>query len=39
MRFFRGQKHRSVGFYAKLPVATTGLDDGDSDDSSWGDWD
>jgi len=40
MRFFRGQKHRSVGLYAKLPVATSGLDDGDGDgDNSWGDWD
>src|SRR4051812_2972113 len=40
MRFFRGQKHHSAGLYAKLPVATTGLDDGDSH-HSWGggDWD
>ena len=39
MRFFRGQKHRSVGIYAKLPVATTGLDD-DDDSGDWGgDWD
>jgi hypothetical protein len=38
MRFFRGQKHQSAGLYAKLPVATTGLDDGDGGDS-WGDWD
>lgn len=35
-RFFRGQKHHSVGIYAKLPVATTGLDDGDSGES-WDD--
>ena len=38
MRFFRGQKHHSAGFYAKLPVATTGLDDGHSGDS-FDDWD
>jgi hypothetical protein len=38
MRFFRGQKHRAVGLYAKLPVATTGLE-GDGDSSDWGDWD
>lgn len=39
MRFFRDQKHHSGGIYAKLPVATTGLDhDGDSG-GDWGDWD
>lgn len=40
MRFFRDKKHRAVGLYAKLPVSTSGLDDGDGDnDSDWGDWD
>jgi hypothetical protein len=40
MRFFRDQKHHCVGLYGKLPVATTGLDDGDGHShSSWGDWD
>jgi hypothetical protein len=38
MRFFRGQKHHSAGFYAKLPVATTGIDHGNGG-GSWGDWD
>lgn len=39
MRFFRDEKHRSVGLYAKLPVKTTGLEDGDGDSGDWGDWD
>lgn len=39
MRFFRDQKHRAFGLYAKLPVATTGFEDGDGDGSDWGDWD
>jgi hypothetical protein len=41
MRFFRGQKHHSAGLYAKLPVATTGLDHDGNGGHSWGggDWD
>jgi hypothetical protein len=39
MRFFRGQKHQSAGLYAKLPIATTGLEDGDGDSGDCGDWD
>lgn len=39
MRFFRDQKHHSGGIYAKLPVATSGLDDGDGSGDSWDGWD
>ena len=39
MRFFRDQKHHSAGLYAKLPVATTGLEDGDGDWDSGDSWD
>ena len=39
MRFFRGQKHRAVGIYAKLPVVTTGFDDDAGGGNSWDDWD
>jgi hypothetical protein len=40
MRFFRGQKHHSAaGLYAKLPVATTGLEHSDGNHGDWGDWD
>lgn len=39
MRFFRDQKHHAVGLYAKLPVLTTGFEDGDADGGDWGDWD
>jgi hypothetical protein len=38
MRFFRDQKHRAFGLYAKLPVVTTGFDDGDGDRRDY-DWD
>lgn len=37
MRFFRDQKHHSGGIYAKLPVLTTGIEEGDGD--SWDSWD
>jgi hypothetical protein len=39
MRFFRDQKHHSAGLYAKLPIATTGLEDGDGDWDSGDSWD
>jgi hypothetical protein len=39
MRFLRDEKIKSVGTYVKLPVATSGLDDGDGDSNDWGDWD
>jgi hypothetical protein len=41
MRFFRDQKHHAFGLYAKLPVVTSGLEDGDGDNDGgdWGDWD
>ena len=39
MRFFRDQKHHSGGLYAKLPVSTSGFEDGDGGGGDWGDWD
>lgn len=40
MRFFRDEKARAVGTYAKLPVSTSGFDtDGDGGDWDWDDWD
>jgi hypothetical protein len=39
MRFFRGQTHHAGGLYAKLPVATSGLEHSDGNHSDWGDWD
>lgn len=41
MRFFRDQKHRSAGLYAKLALTTSGVDDedGDGDSGDWDDWD
>jgi hypothetical protein len=38
MRFFRDQKHHGFGLYAKLPVATSGLDEDGDGDNDW-DWD
>jgi hypothetical protein len=41
VRFIDRQKFHYVGFYAKLPMATSGLEDGSSSTSfsDWDDWD
>jgi len=38
IRFIDGQKRHYVGFYAKVPMATSGLDE-DGESTSFDDWD
>lgn len=39
MRFIDRQKFNYVGFYAKVPMATSGLDEGSGGSTSFDDWD
>lgn len=39
IRFIDHQKIQAAGLYAKLPIATSGLDDDGDGSSDWGDWD
>jgi hypothetical protein len=41
MRFIDGQKLHYVGFYAKVPMATSGLEEegGTTSFDDWDDWD